>query len=161
MNALKTILAAGAMTIALIGVSNAAWYAKFDGVDGDVQAASWGGGNTLWLTTGEDPTEVGLLLPAVQTAREAARNAKTSAGRPKKFSEFELTDTSAGKSWTLYDAVATPAGGNRVRIDYRCKDLQDLRTGEMSSDCPQAFGADERRKKGKVDASWKVEEGES
>jgi len=154
MNALKTILAAGAMTVAIAGAANAAIYIEYDGIPGNVQSAAWGGGNTLWLTTDEDPGEAGLLLPAVQPAREAARRVQVpSAARPKKFSEFELTDTAAGKTWTLYDAMVTPAGGNRVKIDYRCKDWEDLRSGAVGSDCPQA------KKKGSLDYNWKVEEG--
>jgi len=160
MNTLKTLVAAAALTVGLAGAANAAIHVKYEGVEGNIQSASWGGGNTLWLTTGEDPVEVGLLLPAVQAAREAARRSKSSAGRARTFDEFEVTDTASGKSWTLYDAVAKPAGGNRVRIDYRCKDWEDLRSGRVGSDCPQAYGKD-GKKGGNVEFEWKVEEGES
>lgn len=40
MNTLKTIFAAGAVAAALAGSAGAAWYVKFDGVDGEAKAAA-------------------------------------------------------------------------------------------------------------------------
>ncbi|MEZ5892471.1 MAG: hypothetical protein R3C58_04905 [Parvularculaceae bacterium] len=153
MSNLKKILAAGAIAAALMEPAFAAAYIKFDGVDGEAKSASFGRGSggmqSLDLTTGEDPVAVGLLLPAVQSAREAAR--RTGAGRPKSFSSFSFDD--GRKTWTLHDATATPNGPNAVKILFRCKDWLDQATGAEGSDCGGAG-------KGKVEASWKIEKGE-
>ena len=161
MKKLNVLFAAGLIAAALAGPASAAAYIKYDGVDGNVQSASFGrasgGMQSLDLTTGEDPVAVGLLLPAVQKAREAAARSNAQ-GRPKSFSSFEFSN--AGKTWTLHDARATPNGANRVKILFRCKDWVDNRSGAEGSDCGSAYGKD-GKKGGNVEFEWKTEEGES
>lgn len=155
MNNVKTILAAAALTVGFAGAANAAVYVKYDGIDGEAKAAEWSG-NSVWLTMDNDPVAIGLLLPAVQKVRAAApRRGKTGGGpRVRVFDGFEYTDTRTGMSYVLHDAKASPAGGNRVRIDYRCKDWRNDRTGAQGSDCGG------RARKGNAETTWKVEEGE-
>ncbi|MEO1137074.1 MAG: hypothetical protein AAFW68_10790 [Pseudomonadota bacterium] len=161
MTNVKTFLAAAALTIGCAGAANAASFVKFDGIDGEAKAAEWGGGNTLWLTMNEDPQAIGLLLPAVQKVRAAAPRRSNTGGGPRVrvFDGFEYTDTRTGMSYVLHDAKASPAGGKRVRIDYRCKDWRNNRTGAQGSDCVQAR-AMRSSKGGNVETTWKVEEGE-
>lgn len=138
MNMMKTLMIAGAMAVGMAASANAAIYIKFDGVDGDVKAADWDGANTLWLTTDKDPQAIGLLLPAVQKVREAAPRSRSGGPHVRVFDGFEVTDTSAGMTYMLHDAKAAPAGENRVKITYRCKDWRNLSTGEKGSDCDGA-----------------------
>lgn len=144
-------LAAAAVAISFTASANAAAYIKFDGVDGEAKSAEWRGGNTLVVTTGEEAVLIGLLLPAVQKAREAA--SRPAPGRARKVAQFEIED--GGKSWTLHDATISPTGDpHTVEIAYRCKDWTDARSGKSGSDCPGAA------RKGEVEAEWKVEKGE-
>ncbi|PQA89641.1 hypothetical protein [Hyphococcus luteus] len=155
MKKLTCLLAAGASAVAFAASAHAAAYIKFDGIDGEAKAAEWRGANTLYLTTEEEPQAVGLLLPAVQAAREAAR--RTSA-RGRTVDEFEIED--AGKRWTLYDAKVMPTRDPyTVEISYRCKDWTDMRSGRKGSDCASAYGKD-GKKGGNVETTWKVEKGE-
>lgn len=159
MKKLTILLAASAIAAAFTAPASAAIYMKYDGVDGEAKAASFGRGSgamqSLDLTINEDPVAVGLLLPAVQGAREAASSMRAAPGRPKRFSTFELTDDSAGKTWTLHDAQAIPGGGaHKVKILFRCKDWSSFRTGRTGSDCA-APG-----RKGNVETEFKVEKGE-
>lgn len=161
MNKFANSLAAAAVAISFAASANAAGYIKFDGVDGEATSAEWRGGNTLVITTGEEAVLVGLLLPAVQAAREAA--SRPAPGRARKVAAFEIED--GGKSWTLHDATIRPTGDpHTVEIDYRCKDWIDARSGKSGSDCPGAaragYGKD-GAKGGNVEYEWKVEEGES
>lgn len=162
-NSLKTAfvaaaLAAGAMTAGIAEPAHAAGYLKMGDIKGEVKAVSWGasraGAQTLWITTEEDPQQIGLLLPAVQKVREAA--ARRSAPRGRSVSSFELTD--GGKVFTIYGAQIQPTSrANRVKVVYRCKDWRDSRTGKTGGDCAEAAG----KKGGNVEYEWKVEEGES
>jgi hypothetical protein len=158
MNKLTTLITAGAVALALIGPAAAAWYAKFDGVDGSVKSAEWRGG-ALYLTTDEDPEAIGLLLPAIQGSHEAAR--RSTPARARKVAEFELSN--GAKSWTLYDAQILPTSNRKeVEVRYRCMDWADSRTGKLGSDCPGGLAAGkDGAKGGNVEFEWKVEEGES
>lgn len=150
MTKLKILTAAAAMAALLAAPANAAWYAKFDGVDGDFKSAQFSGAHTLYLTAPEDdPSTIALLLPAVQKVREAAP-------RPRATRSFQSVELRSGrKTYTLYGARAQATGkANRVKVTYRCKDWRELRTGRTGSDCPQAAS-------GKVETTWKVEEGEN
>lgn len=85
----NSILFAGLTFVALAFSSSAfsAAYIKFDGVDGEAK-------NTMPQNTqiqSTQPTSVGLLLPAVQSAREAARRSSSSAptkGQKKGYTEY-------------------------------------------------------------------------
>lgn len=124
-------LAAIAAAIGYAASADAAAYIKFDGVDGEAKSAEWRG-DTLVLTTGEDPVAVGLLLPAVQAAREAAR--RVPSGRPRKVASFEID--AGGRSWTLRDATISPTNDpHTVEIDSRCREWTDNRTGKSGGDC--------------------------
>jgi hypothetical protein len=153
MNKLTTLITGAAVALALISPAAAAWYAKFDGVDGSsLKAAEWRGG-ALYLTTDEDPEAIGLLLPAIQGSHEAARR---STARVRKVAELELSN--GAKSWSLYDAQILPTSNRKeVEVRYRCMDWADSRTGKSGSDCPGAAAG----KGGNVEFEWKVEEGES
>lgn len=145
-------LAAAAVAIGFTASANAAAYIKFDGVDGEAKSAEWRGGNALVVTTGEEAVAIGLLLPAVQKVRDAASRPQT--GSARKVAEFEIDN--GGKSWKLYDAIISPTGDpHTVEISFRCKDWTDARSGKSGSDCPGAA------RKGKVEAEWKVEEGQN
>ncbi len=154
MKKLTICLGAIAVAISFAASANAAAYIKFDGVDGEAKSAEWSGDRTLYLTTEDEPEAVGLLLPAVQAAREAARSTKSARGRS--FDAFEVED--GGVRYTLYDAQIQPTGEDRrVEVSYRCKDWTNLRSGETGSDCAQP-------RRGKIagrEATWKTEEGTS
>lgn len=151
MKKLTLLLAACAASASFAASANAAAYVKYDGVDGEAKSAQWSGDNKLYLTTDQDPQAVGLLLPAVQAAREAAR--RTSSGRARSFAKFEIED--GGKRYTLHNAQVRPTSNpHRVEITYRCKDWKNLRNGKTGSDCGGV-------RKGHVETTWKVEEGES
>ncbi len=154
MKTIKTMLVAGVLSVGFAMAANAAVFVKYDGVDGEAKDAQWEGAGTLWLTTESDPVAIGLLLPAVQKVRSAARPARAATVRMRAFESFELTDTDAGMQWTLHDATAAPAGENRVKIAYSCKDWRNLRTGETGSDCARPAA------RGNVETEFKVEKGE-
>lgn len=158
MTKLTILTAAAAMAALLAAPANAAWYAKFDGVDGDFKSAQFSGAHTLYLTAPEDdPSAVALLLPAVQKVREAAP-ARSRATRS--FQSVELR--SGRKTYTLYGARVQATGKpNRVKVTYRCKDWRELRSGRTGSDCPQAAYGKDGGKDGKAETTWKVEEGEN
>ncbi|MEO1251375.1 MAG: hypothetical protein AAFW81_03395 [Pseudomonadota bacterium] len=169
---MRTLIAAGCFSAAsLFSAAHAGdAVARVEGASAIPVEAEWGDGNTLWLTTDEDPQAVGLLLPAVQKVREAARRpdaksarvatAVQTASQVGKHETLALTD--GDMDYVLYDVVVTPADGDRrVRVEYRCKDWTNRRTGEEGSDCRGAKGeAAKTGKKGNVEVEWKVEEGE-
>lgn len=69
---MKNLLTTSCLTI-LVGTmlyapAYAAWYAKFDGVDGECKKAK----NALLEIKAQEPEAVALLVPAVQKIREAA-----------------------------------------------------------------------------------------
>lgn len=131
MKKLACSLAAAAVAIGFAASANAAAYIKFDGVDGEAKSAEWRG-DTLVLAIGEDPVAVGLLLPAVQKVREAAR--RVPSGRPRKVATFEID--AGGRSWTLRDAIVSPTNDPyTVEISARCKEWTDNRTGKSGGDC--------------------------
>ncbi len=131
MKKFTVVLASAASALAFAATAHAAAYIKFDGVDGECKA-EWSGANTVYLTTDEEPQAVGLLLPAVQKAREAAR--RSSSGRGQTVDEFEIEE--GDKRWTLYDAKIQPTSDpHTVEVNYRCKDWMDLDTGAKGSDC--------------------------
>ena len=148
MKKLTVILAASA--IAFSATAHAAGYIKFDGVDGEAKSTEWSGANTVFVTTEDDPQTVGLLLPAVQKVREAAR--PTRGSRSRTVDEFEIED--GGRRYTLHDAQIEPTNDPyTVEINFRCKTWEDMRSGRKGGDCTP------RAAKGKVEATWKVEEG--
>ena len=123
----------------------------------EVSSVSWGatsgdGKQQAWITLGEDPVAVGLLLPAVQKVRAPAARAPL---RDKKAGRITFSETADGrvtKTYWLRNAVISPtADAARVRVSYDCKDWRDELTGDSGSDCPA---------KGRVETEWKVERGE-
>ena len=162
---------AGAVLVVALSVGGAhgAAYLKLGDIKGEVQesamrgawieidSVSWGatsadGKHHAWITLGEDPVAVGLLLPAVQKVRAPAARA---GARDKKAGRITFSETAEGrvtKTYWLQNAVISPtADSSRVRVSYDCKSWRDALTGDTGSDCAE---------KGKVETEWKVERGE-
>jgi Type VI secretion system effector, Hcp len=176
--------AAGYMKLGDIkGESNAAGDANHDKWI-DVLSIDWGSHKpgagsqsaTLTIKENQQAVLVGLLLPAVQSVREAASSTQPSraatagvggvTSTTKKAGRMTYDETARGrvvKRWTLRDveyqrARATGRDGARhkLNITYRCKDWTVIATGKAGSDC----NLPARGKRGNVEAQHKVEKGE-
>ena len=142
MKKIACIALASAAAAVFANTADAAAYIKFDGVDGESKSAAWQGDNALVLTTEDDPVAVGLLLPAVQQARESAR--RTGGARPRAIDDFEIA--MGARTYVLHGAVARPTKDpHTVKVTFRCKDWTDDRTGAAGSDCPAPAASQLRR----------------
>jgi len=158
--------------LALGGAASAAGYLKIGDIKGEATAASdhkdWiiiesmsspimrqgAADSTLTITSGQDPVAIGLLLPAVQKVREAA-------ARPQKapMATYRKTDANGKviKTYWLKDVVLSPTDkAGTVKLTYQCRTWRDEATKRKGTDCVSPARS---KSKGKVDATWKIEEG--
>lgn len=109
------------------------------------------------ITLGQDPQAIGLLLPAVQKARDAAARSKPRRHPVATYREVS-DDGKVLKTYWLRDVVLTPGAEGAMKVAYSCKTWRDEATGATGGDCDDAAPA-RAKGKGKVEYNWKVEEG--
>lgn len=152
------IAATAAVLLATVVPAAAAWYIKFDGVDGEAsdkshkewiiisslrlapEKAATGGVRVASgdvdgdgradtaparpgrgvISSGRDPVPAGLLLPAVQKAREASaaipawRGCKVGQRLPR----LPIRNDKTGRSGAILDAVVTDCGAEQVSFNF-------------------------------------------
>ena len=149
------IAATAAVLLATVVPAAAAWYIKFDGVDGEASSkdhkgwieisslrlasekAATGGVRVASgdvdgdgradarpgrgvISSGRDPVPAGLLLPAVQKAREASaaipawRGCKVGQRLPR----LPIRNDKTGRSGAILDAVVTECAAEQVSFNF-------------------------------------------
>jgi hypothetical protein len=127
------IAATAAVLLATVVPAAAAWYIKFDGVDGEaagsehkewieiasVRLASARSGRGV-ISSGSDPVPAGLLLPAVQKARVATAAAPAWRGCTvgQRLPRLPIRNDKTGRSGAILDAVVTDCGAEQVSFNF-------------------------------------------
>ncbi len=183
MRTVATNIIGGAVVAALAlgGAASAAGYLKLGDIKGEATAAD---GHKEWidvesfsmpvhkpggaassapqqgtLTIGDqDPVAIGLLLPAVQKVRDAAARSQTRTAPKATYRETDANGRVIRTYW-LSDVTLKRGVSGAIDISYRCKTWRDERTKKTGGDCPGDAEAVQTKSKGKVEATWKVEEG--
>lgn len=131
----SSIAATLAVLLATAVPAAAAWYIKFDGVDGEAAdkdhkqwieiasvnlATAKGAAGDRRIASGSDPVPAGLLLPAVQKARvlTAAVPAWRGCKVGQRLPRLPIRNDKTGRTGTILDATVTDCGAGQVSLNF-------------------------------------------
>lgn len=131
----SSIAATLAVLLASAVPAAAAWYIKFDGVDGSAAggehkewieiasislATAKGAAGDRRIASGSDPVPAGLLLPAVQKARvlTAAVPAWRGCKVGQRLPRLPIRNDKTGRTGAILDATVTDCGAEQVSLNF-------------------------------------------